>query len=263
MKNNFLIIFFSISIFTNSLAENLLIQAKNISLDKDGQTSVFKDEVIITTQEKTIKSDYVKYNKKTGFLLIKDNIRATDSKKNIIEAEQAEFYEKDKILISKGPTKIITSDKYQLNGSNIKIDNINKTINSEDKSLLTDLDGNQIFLDSFDYLIEKNIFKSAGLIKIIDNKKNIFEFSQIYIDTKKKEILGTDIKAFFNDKNFKINDDNDPRIFANSLKTSKNESSFVKSVFTLCKFRENDKCPPWSIQSSKMLHDNKKNNLLQ
>ena len=48
------------------------------------------------------------------------------------------------------------------------------------------------------------------------------------------------------------------RIFANSLKTSKNESSFVKSVFTLCKFRENDKCPPWSIQSSKMLHDNKK-----
>ena len=258
MKNNFLIIFFSISIFTNSLAENLLIQAKNISLDKDGQTSVFKDEVIITTQEKTIKSDYVKYNKKNGFLLIKDNIRATDSKKNIIEAEQAEFYEKDKILISKGPTKIITSDKYQLNGSNIKIDNINKTINSEDKSLLTDLDGNQIFLDSFDYLIEKNIFKSAGLIKIIDNKKNIFEFSQIYIDTKKKEILGTDIKAFFNDKNFKINDDNDPRIFANSLKTSKNESSFVKSVFTLCKFRENDKCPPWSIQSSKMLHDNKK-----
>ena len=148
MKNNFLIIFFQF-LFLQSLAENLLIQAKNISLDKDGQTSVFKDEVIITTQEKTIKSDYVKYNKKTGFLLIKDNIRATDSKKNIIEAEQAEFYEKDKILISKGPTKIITSDKYQLNGSNIKIDTSFKTINSEDKSLLTDLDGNQIFLRLF------------------------------------------------------------------------------------------------------------------
>ena len=31
---------------------------------------------------------------------------------------------------------------------------------------------------------------------------NEYEFSQIYIDTK-KEILGTDIKAFMNDKTFK------------------------------------------------------------
>ena len=36
------------------------------------------------------------------------------------------------------------------------------------------------------------------------------------------------------------------------------KSSYNKSVFTICKYRKNDKCPPWSIQSSKMLHDNKK-----
>ena len=40
------------------------------------------------------------------------------------------------------------------------------------------------------------------------------------------------------------------------------KSSYNKSVFTICKYRKNDKCPPWSIQSSKMLHDNKKNNIL-
>ena len=33
---------------------------------------------------------------------------------------------------------------------------------------------------------------------------------------------------------------------------------FKKSIFTICNYRENDKCPPWTIQSSKMLHDNKK-----
>ena len=39
---------------------------------------------------------------------------------------------------------------------------------------------------------------------------------------------------------------------------SNETTSFGKSNFTLCDYRENDKCPPWSIQSTKMLHDNKK-----
>ena len=36
---------------------------------------------------------------------------------------------------------------------------------------------------------------------------------QIYIDTKKKEILGSDIKAFINDENLKYLK-NKPRVFA-------------------------------------------------
>ena len=31
-----------------------------------------------------------------------------------------------------------------------------------------------------------------------------------------------------------------------------------KSNFTLCDYRENDKCPPWTIQASELLHDKKK-----
>ena len=45
----------------------------------------------------------------------------------------------------------------------------------------------------------------------------LMKFSQIYIDTLKKEILGTDIKAYLNQDIFKINK-NKPRIFANTLK---------------------------------------------
>ena len=36
------------------------------------------------------------------------------------------------------------------------------------------------------------------------------------------------------------------------------KSSFNKSVFTICDYRKDDKCPPWTIQASKMLHDKKK-----
>ena len=42
------------------------------------------------------------------------------------------------------------------------------------------------------------------------------------------------------------------------MKLSKSKNLFNKSIFTLCQYRKNDKCPPWSIQSSQMLHDNKK-----
>ena len=51
------------------------------------------------------------------------------------------------------------------------------------------------YIRCFEYLFDKDLFKSIGLIKIIDNNENIYEFSQIYIDTK-KEILGTDSKLF-------------------------------------------------------------------
>ena len=39
---------------------------------------------------------------------------------------------------------------------------------------------------------------------------------------------------------------------------SEKNTEFTKSIFTLCDYRKNDKCPPWSIQASKMLHDSQK-----
>ena len=258
MKNKSFIIFFLLLLTKNTQAEDLTIQAKNISLDKDGMTSVFEGDVIIKSKEKIIKSNYAKYNKKTGNILIQENIFAEDNKGNIVEAEMAEYDENNKILKTKGVTKIVTSEKYVLKGSDILINNEKKFISSEKDSILTDLDGNKIFLENFEYKVENNIFKSIGLVKIIDNKKNNLEFAQIYIDTKANEFLGSDIKAYLNDENFKINKKNKPRIFSNSFNSNNQQSTFIKSIFTLCDYRDNDKCPPWSIQSSKMLHDNKK-----
>ena len=57
-------------------------------------------------------------------------------------------------------------------------------------------------------------------------------------------------------KNLKLNPNNKPRVFANAIKLSTKKSLFNKSIFTICNYRDNDKCPPWTIQASKMLHDN-------
>ena len=262
MKNSFLFFFLSIFLFTNSYAENLKIEANSITLDKKNNTSIFEKEVKIVTEDGIIiKGDFVEYDKKKRFLILKRNIFVKDKENNLIKTEFAEYNEINKNFKSKGPTEIITSDNYKIFGEDIIFDNKKKIISSNKPSKLQDLDNNQIILTNFNYNINSNIFKSIGLIKIKDKLKNNYEFSQIYIDTKKKEILGTDIKAFLNYEDFKINEENDPRVFANSIKINKEKSSFSKSVFTLCGYRKEDKCPPWSIQSSKLLHDSVKKTL--
>ena len=71
-------------------------------------------------------------------------------------------------------------------------------------------------------------------------------------------MIGTDSKAFMNEKSFKIDERNKPRIFSNSIKVKDKNTTFDKSVFTMCDYRKNDKCPPWSIQAKKMMHNQKK-----
>ena len=175
---------------------------------------------------------------------------------NKIITDYAEYDEKQKIFKSLGPTKIITAEGYKVDGDDIILDDKKNSIVSSKKTIIKDIDDNKIFLENFEFLNKKKIFKSIGEVKVEDKLKNSFEFSQIYIDTIKKEILGTDLKAFVNDQNFKINPNNKPRIFANTANITNDKSSFNKSIFTLCDYRKNDKCPPWSIQSSRMLHDN-------
>ncbi len=256
MKNKIYIFVFTLLFYSNSFAENLLIQAKNITLDKDKITTIFENDVVVKAKNKTIKSQYVKYNKKTGLLILNKNIIAEDKDNNIITADNAEFDENKEIFKTFGPTNIITSEKYEVKSRDIIINNKNKTISSNELTSISDPEGNYIELQNFDYQIKNNIFKSIGSVKISDKLENDYEFSQIYIDTKKKEILGTDIKAFLNEESIKANPNNKPRVFANSINLSNQKSIFNKSIFTICDYRENDKCPPWTIQASKMLHDN-------
>ena len=179
MKNNF---FFTLCllIFYNPLfADNLNIQSLTISIDKEKKLTVFKNDVV-----------------------------ATDDKNNVFKTQYAEFDKDSKKLISKGDTTIITSEGYILKGKNIKFDNKNKIIESNDPAIITDLEQSKIFLDNFKYLTKDSFFKSVGTIKVIDSKNNTYNFSQVYIDEKKREIVGTDIKTFLNDENFRVKEKN-------------------------------------------------------
>ncbi len=230
MKNRIIIYLVPFIFLSNFLfAENLNIQASSISIDKKKQLTIFKN-----------------------------NVSAKDSKNNILKTDLAEYKKDTQFLRSRGKTTIQTSEGFLIQGEDIIFDNKNKFIESNSPAIITDLEKNNIFLEKFRYATDKKFFKSTGNIKVIDSRENSYNFSQIYIDEKKREIIGTDIKAFLNQRSFKIHEDNKPRIFANTVKINDNSSEFTKSVFTLCNYRKNDKCPPWSLQASQMKHDSER-----
>ena len=194
MKNNIIIFFVSVFFYFPAIAENLNIQSSSISI-----------------------------NKNTKLTILKDNVIAIDEKNNTLKTDYAEYQKDLKILKSKGKTTILTSEGYYLVGKNIIFDNKNKFIKSGESATITDLENNKIFLENFEYSAKENFFKSLGNIKVVDSKENTYNFSQVYIDEKKREIIGSDVKAYFNDKNFKVNKDNKPRIFANTVKIDDNQ----------------------------------------
>jgi LPS-assembly protein len=240
----------------------LLIEAKNISIDKNKEVTVFKNQVLVKTDKNhTIESELAEYDKIKGIIKFNENVKLTDDKNNIITTSAAEYDENKKIFKTIGLTNIITSENYKVEGENIILKKEINTVLSEKNTIIKDNEGNSIYLNNFEFNKDNQIFKSIGLIKIEDKFKNSYEFSQIYIDTEKKEILGSDVSTYLNNNQFKVDEKNDPRIMANTFQGKKDRKIFKKSIFTLCGYRKNndgEKCPPWTIQASQMLHDNKK-----
>ena len=198
-------------------------------------TSLLADEL-------EIKSKQLKLNKDTEIVLAEGNVQISDKKNNIIFSEKAEYNKKNQLMRSFGETDIITSEKYRIQGTDIFYDNKNGIIYSKFKTKITDINGNEIFVNMFDYSITKKMFFSQGNIKILDNRKNEYLFSEIYIDEKERKIVGSNVKSFLNERTFKTDEKNEPRFFANSAFIEKEGSTYQKGIFTTCKNRGEDKC---------------------
>ena len=259
MKNKFILLLIFIFVANNLSAENFNINAKNISIDKKNKISVFKNNVVIIDEKNNeIKSEFASYDKKSDFFILKKNVSIKDPQGNILQSEEATYNKKNGLYKIIGEANILTAEGYAVKTSDITLDTFKNILQSKKETRVEDLQGNLILLENFEYLSTENIFKSIGIIKVTDKQNNSYEFSQIYIDEKKREIIGTDSKVFFNSNDFKIKKDNKPRIFSNAISIKNSNTKFTKSVFTLCNYRKNDKCPPWELVATEMRHNKKK-----
>ena len=228
MKNNFLILFF---LFFFHICFNL------------------------NAQELEINSTIVKYDNINKITIFEGNVNTVDAMGNKLFSNFAKYNQIEQLIKTQGDTKIETSGGYLVRSKDVIFDNKKKIIFSNKKTQIEDKDGNNISVEMFNYSISSNIFFSKGNIEIIDVNNNKYNFSEIYIDEKKKQIIGSDVKAFLKQDGFTADKNNEPRFFANTMTMSKETNILNKGIFTYCKNRPNGKCPPWTLQSKKIKHD--------
>jgi len=263
IKNSitFYFLFFFLVFNSNLNADEFNITAKEIVIEKDNEIIIGKGNVKAQDKQgRIIYADKITYKKNREFLLAEGNVKIIDLENNVLTSSKATFDKQKEVITTYGNTEFIIEQNYKLKTNNIIYNLSSKIISSKDSSMFTDIDGNRIETSMFQYDINRNLFSSIGEIKVIDVKKNKYFFKEIYIDTKKKEMIGSDVSVALDQKNFGLSKKNDPRFIANEIFVTQNKTELSKGIFTICQKRD-DKCPPWSLKAKKITHDNIKKNI--
>ena len=258
IKNKITIIIVILSFLfqiTKISADEFDITATEITIDKKKNILVGKGDVeVIDNEGKILKSEEVEYDSSKEFLKLTGSVKIYDKEGNLLETDTATYDKIKEIIVTFENSKLILAEGYELETDSITYDAKNKIISSKVDSIFKDTEGNIIETEMFQYKVKKNLFSSIGKIKIVDIKKNKYFFKELYVDTKLKEMVGSDVSVLLDKKNFGVGENSDPRFVANDLIMNKNKTNLSKAVFTVCK-NEKDKCPPWSLQAKKIEHD--------
>ena len=256
IKNKTILAFIFLLILSSNIqAEEFNISAKEITVDKKNNVFTGKGSVKVTDKEgKIITGDKVIYEKSKEFILVEGSVKVVDIEGNTITTDKATYDKIKDIITTFNNSKLIFENNYELKSNKILYNNIKKVISSDQNSILTDIDGNIVTVNMFQYYLEKHLFSSIGKIKIVDIDKNKYFFKELHVDTKKREMIGSDVTVLLDQENFGVSKENDPRFVANDIFVSKNKTILSKGVFTVCHQKE-DQCPPWSLKARKISHD--------
>ena len=249
----FLIIFFSSNLILK--ADEFNIFAKEITFDKNNNVLTGKGQVEISDKDgKIIKSDKVIYKKENEFLTVEGNVEFFDTLGNILKTNKATYDKKIEIVNTYKNSVLKTEDGYIITSKDIVYNIKDKILSSDGNAILIDPDKNEASVSMFQYNLKKKLFSSVGDIKIIDIKKNKYFFKELHINTKEKEMIGSDVSVLLDPKGFGVKETNDPRFVANDIFVSKNKSILSKGVFTVCPIKK-DQCPPWLLKAKTITHD--------
>ena len=127
-----------------------------------------------------INSSEVKFDKKNSTIIFRGNVKAIDENNNILKTDEANYSKEKDLLNSIGSTIIETVENYVFESKNVIFDNRNKVIKSDFPTKIIDPDGNIILVSMFNYNSIKKCSFSKGNIKLEDKKKYIPIQSNLY-----------------------------------------------------------------------------------
>ncbi len=257
MKNKLLsfLIFFTLSC-NIVVADNLKFNTENLEIFNDQKRiKAGKGKVFLTDGSIEINANRFDYQKDQQLLKANGNGKALINSKNILIKFDELILDKNKDTIEvSGDAEVLdTIRNVSISSENFLYEIKKNLIFSDKESYLKDNNMNVINVKKFNFDLNKNIIKLFD-VKAKDNNDNIIRTELAFINTDSGKIFGKDINIDFN--NLSFNEDNEPRLKANSVSIDKNIVELTKGVFTTCKKR--DGCPPWEIAAQKIQHDKSK-----
>jgi LPS-assembly protein len=240
----------------NTYAEEFKFEASQIETLDSGNiikaskgTKIFGKNIIIT-------SDKFQYDKKKSRAIIEGNVIIDDfNNKILINTEKVEYYKNIEKFISNEYTKVNFKNNFFLETKSIVYEKKINRLSSDEKTIISDIQKNTYQANSFVFLINEKTIRAKNL-SFKDNGLNKIYIKDSIIDTDNKKIIGKDIYAEF-DKSSLDNIENDPRFSGHSIAIINDTTTISKGIFTTCKKRGKDKCPPWSISAEEIKHNKK------
>ena len=258
MKNKiFIILLYLIFISENFLKANeFIIESEEVKiLEKGNITEAKKGVKIISNDGIEIISNELIYNKNKNTLKVFGDVQIKDKRNNIItKGEEYIYYKNIEKLESKGKTSSKIQDKYTIESLDLIYERSLSKIHSQNKSNIIDQNNNNFSFDKFEFNINSNILKAKNL-SLLDNSNNQYYLSFAVVNLEENKFLGSDISIDFEDNLFG-NNENNPRLKANSLIAENDETKVYKGSFTTCK-ENNEKCPPWAMYADEIIHKKK------
>jgi LPS-assembly protein len=256
---------FSIIIDVNS-NEPFNFNVTELEIIDNGDTiKGYKGGTATTDNGLKIKADTFVYDKVLNILNAFGNVKITDEINDyVILSEKITYIKNQEKIFTKGETEAILESRYNFLSKNVLLLKNEMILSSNEKSSLKDKDIYLYRFDKFNYSFNDGILK-AKKIEIISNykkskdKKDFYFFEDGILDIKNKNFTAGNTKIKIKKDSFE-NSKNDPRIYGVSSKKKGEITTIKKGIFTSCAL--NDDCPPWSINSSEIVHDSKKKQII-
>tara|TARA_B100001057_G_scaffold467782_1_gene526250 strand:+ start:3920 stop:6298 length:2379 start_codon:yes stop_codon:yes gene_type:complete len=265
MKNNiksfiYILIFISLLISSKSIGEEIKFEANSIELIDKDERILAKKNVKIFNKKETIYADEMDYDKLKQIIKAKGNIvvENTDEKIKIL-SDQIDYDKKSEIIIFYKNVSVELEDKFYFNTNQAIYNKVKDEIAINSPSNFKDNFGNKIKSKNLKFLVGKKLLKIKS-VELTDQLKNKYFFENAIIDLNSDQLVADDIKIDFFKETFG-NSENDPRLRGNYFYSDNNISLIKKGVFTTCKKKDGEKCPPWQFKAKEIKHDKSKKTL--
>ena len=245
------VVFFNLHFNFISASEDFIFESKSIEILNSTKTVIAKNGVVISSNDgMNISALMSSYDKISKILSLEKNVIIEDKLSKLSLKSEKIVYDKNiEIIFSKGITKIFINDSYVIDGEDINLDRNRLEITSEKKATLKDNYNNILNLEGFSYSINNKQVRSNQLT-FIDNEGNKYFSKESMVSLDDQKIASKDIELYFN-KNGQLG--KNARLKGSSLISENNKTIISNGIFTTCK--QNEKCPPWSLKSKKVVHD--------